>query len=151
MIKDDKILVVDDIASNRHILATHLKKQGFSYILQAENGREALEYLQSHPVDLVLLDIMMPEVDGFQVLETMKADAKLRQIPVIMITALDDMQSAVKCIEFGAEDYLLKPFNKVLLRARVSACLEKKHLRDIEREYLRLYDFATGLPNRDSF
>jgi len=94
---------------------------------------------------------MMPEVDGFQVLETMKADAKLRQIPVIMITALDDMQSAVKCIESGAEDYLLKPFNKVLLRARVSACLEKKHLRDIEREYLRLYDFATGLPNRDSF
>jgi diguanylate cyclase (GGDEF)-like protein len=151
MIKDAKILVVDDIASNRHILVTHLKKQGFSYITQAENGRKALDYLQNHPVDLVLLDIMMPEVDGFEVLEKMKADKDLRHTPVIMITALDDMTSAVKCIESGAEDYLLKPFNPVLLRARVSACLEKKHLRDIEREYLRLYDFATGLPNRDLF
>ena len=151
MTKADRVLVVDDIASNRHILVTHLKKQGISNVLQAENGREALEYLRTSPVDLVLLDVMMPEVDGFEVLEKMKKDENLRNIPVIMITALDDMKSAVKCIEFGAEDYLLKPFNAVLLRARVNACLEKKHLRDVEREYLRLYDFATGLPNRDLF
>lgn len=151
MIKDAKILVVDDIASNRHILVTYLKKQGISNIFQAENGREALEYIRSNPIDLLLLDVMMPEVDGFQVLEQMKKDQDLRNIPVIMITALDDMDSTVKCIKSGAEDYLLKPFNKVLLQARVFACLEKKYLRDVEREYLRMYDFATGLPNRDLF
>lgn len=151
MITDATVLVVDDIASNRFILVKHLNKQGISNVLQAQNGREALELIQSNPVDLVLLDVMMPEVDGFEVLEKMKADENLRHIPVIMITALDDMESTVKCIQFGAEDYLLKPFNAVLLQARVTACLEKKHLRDVEREYLRLYDFATGLPNRDLF
>lgn len=151
MLRDATVLVVDDIASNRFILVKHLNKQGISNIMQAENGREALELLQSDDVDLVLLDVMMPEVDGFEVLEKMKADENLRHIPVIMITALDDMESTVRCIEFGAEDYLLKPFNAVLLQARVTACLEKKHLRDVEREYLRLYDFATGLPNRDLF
>ncbi|MBU0986966.1 MAG: EAL domain-containing protein [Proteobacteria bacterium] len=151
MIQDARILVVDDIASNRFILITHLKKQGFSNIIQAENGRQALDLLQKDRFDIVLLDVMMPEVDGFEVLEKMKADENLRNIPVIMITALDDMDSTVKCIESGAEDYLLKPFNAVLLQARVKACLEKKHLRDVEREYLRLYDSATGLPNRDLF
>ena len=151
MNRDARVLVVDDVASNRFILISHLKKQNIGNISQAENGRLALEHLQQQPVDLVLLDVMMPEVDGFQVLEKMKADERLRNIPVIMITALDDMDSAVKCIEFGAEDYLLKPFNPVLLRARINACLEKKHLRDVEREYLRLYDFATSLPNRDLF
>lgn len=151
MIKDAKILVVDDIASNRHIVVTYLKKQGISNIFQAENGRKALEHIRSNPTDLLLLDVMMPEVDGFEVLEQMKKDQDLRDIPVIMITALNDMDSTVKCIKFGAEDYLLKPFNKVLLQARVFACLEKKHLRDVEREYLRMYDFDTGLPNRDSF
>jgi diguanylate cyclase (GGDEF)-like protein len=151
MIKDAKILVVDDVASNRHILVTYLQKQGISNIFQAENGREALEHIRSNPIDLLLLDVMMPEVDGFEVLEQMKNDQNLRNIPVIMITALDDMDSTVKCIKSGAEDYLLKPFNKVLLQARVFACLEKKYLRDVEREYLRMYDFATGLPNRDLF
>jgi diguanylate cyclase (GGDEF)-like protein len=151
MIRDAKVLVVDDIASNRFILVSHLKKQGFSNILQAENGREALDLLQKDAIDMVLLDVMMPEVNGFEVLEKMKANEKLRDIPVIMITALDDMDSTVKCIESGAEDYLLKPFNAVLLQARVNACLEKKHLRDVEREYLRWYDSATGFPNRDLF
>ena len=151
MIKDAKILVVDDIASNRHIVVTYLKKQGISNIFQAENGHEALEHIRSNPTDLLLLDVMMPEVDGFEVLEQMKKDQDLRNIPVIMITALNDMDSTIKCIKSGAEDYLLKPFNKVLLQARVFACLEKKYLRDVEREYLRMYDFATGLPNRDLF
>ncbi|MFC1813591.1 putative bifunctional diguanylate cyclase/phosphodiesterase [Thermodesulfobacteriota bacterium] len=151
MMSDAKILVVDDIASNRFILVTHLKKQGFSNIIQAENGREALEILTTSRIDLVLLDVMMPELDGYEVLKQMKADENLRHIPVIMITAIDDMDSTVKCIEIGAEDYLPKPFNAVLLQARINASLEKKHLRDVEREYLRLYDFSTGLPNRELF
>lgn len=151
MMADAKVLVVDDIASNRFILVTHLKKQGIPTILQAENGREAIEKLKENPIDLVLLDVMMPELNGYEVLKLMKADKKLRNIPVIMITALDDMESTVKCIELGAEDYLPKPFNAVLLKARISASLEKKHLRDVESEYLRLYDFTTGLPNQDLF
>lgn len=151
MTVDNRVLVVDDIVSNRYILVTHLKKQGITNISEAENGQQALEQLKADQFDLVLLDVMMPEVDGYEVLEQMKADKKLRDIPVIMITALDDMKSTVKCIESGAADYLLKPFNPVLFRARVSACLEKKHLRDVEREYLRLYDFTTGLPNRYYF
>jgi diguanylate cyclase (GGDEF)-like protein len=99
----------------------------------------------------VLLDIMMPKVDGYEVLEHIKSNKNLRQIPVIMITAIDDLDSTVKCIELGAEDYLLKPFNKVLLRARINASLQRKYLEDIERQYLRFNDFITGLPNRDFF
>lgn len=148
---DAKVLVVDDIASNRYILVTHLKKHGISSIFLAENGREALETLRENRIDLVLLDVMMPEIDGYEVLRIMKADQVLRNIPVIMITSLDDIESTVKCIELGAEDYLPKPFNAVLLRARISASLEKKHLRDVEREYLRMYDITTGLPNQDLF
>jgi diguanylate cyclase (GGDEF)-like protein len=151
MISDANVLVVDDLESNRFILVTHLRKQGITNIFEAGNGREALEMLHDQSFDLVLLDVVMPEIDGYQVLESIKKDTNLRHIPTIMITALDDMGSAVKCIEFGAEDYLLKPFNPVLLRARVSACLEKKRLRDMEREYLRSYDSVTGLPNREMF
>jgi diguanylate cyclase (GGDEF)-like protein len=151
MMSDAKVLVVDDIESNRFILVSHLNMQGVHNIFQAENGREALEKLSTNEIDLVLLDVMMPEVDGYEVLERMKADENLRDIPVIMITAVDDMDSTVKCIELGAEDYLSKPFNAVLLRARISACLEKKQLQDVEREYNRFNDFTTGFPNRDSF
>lgn len=151
MIADACVLVVDDIASNRRILVRQLEKQGVARIIEAEDGGQALDILQSQPVDLVLLDVMMPEIDGYEVLRRMAADKALRRLPVIMITALDDMDSAVRCIEAGAEDYLLKPFNAVLLRARVRACLEKKRLRDVEREYLRRYDAATGLPNQDLF
>jgi diguanylate cyclase (GGDEF)-like protein len=151
MMTDAKVLVVDDVESNRFILVSHLNMQGIHNIFQAENGREALEKLSTSKIDLVLLDVMMPEVDGYEVLERVKADENLRNIPVIMITAVDDMDSTVKCIELGAEDYLLKPFNAVLLRARISACLEKKHLQDIEREYIRFNDFTTGLPNRNFF
>lgn len=151
MVTDACVLVVDDIASNRRILVRHLEKHGVSHIIEAADGRQALEILHSQPVDLVLLDVMMPEVDGYEVLSRMRADENLHRLPVIMITALDDMDSAVRCIEAGAEDYVLKPFNAVLLRARVSACLEKKRLRDVEREYLRRYDIPTGLPNQDLF
>ncbi|MEE8481047.1 MAG: response regulator, partial [Desulfobacterales bacterium] len=106
MITDAKILIVEDYKPNRLTLVTYLKRLGISNILQAENGREALDILSDKPVDLVLLDIMMPVVDGYEVLKHMKSNKNLRQIPVIMITAVDDMDSAIKCIELGAEDYL---------------------------------------------
>lgn len=150
-ISESNVLIVDDVANNRLILVSHLNKLGISSTLTAENGREALETLISRQIDLVLLDVMMPEVNGFEVLEQMKNDENLRQIPVIMITALNGTDKAVKCIQLGAEDYLQNPFNPALLRARIIACLEKKHLRDVERKYLSSYDFTTGLPNRDLF
>ncbi|MFP4257033.1 MAG: EAL domain-containing protein [Desulfobacterales bacterium] len=148
---DASILVVEDVKSTRFALVRMLMKLGFSLVHEAENGKQALELLRSSGIDLVLLDVMMPEVDGHEVLNTMKKDPDLRQIPVIIITALDDTDSAVSCIEQGAEDYLTKPFNPVMLRARIVASLEKKRLQDIEKEYLSLYDPLTGLANQRNF
>ena len=130
------LLVVDDNEMNRDTLSRHLERQGHT-VAVAENGRQALEMIQAHPFDLVLLDVMMPEMNGYQVLQRLKSDDAWRDIPVIMISALDEMDSVVRCIEMGAEDYLPKPFDPVLLRARISASLEKKRLRDQEVEYLR--------------
>jgi len=130
------ILVADDNRLNRLKLVHSLTLQGHT-VSQAESGRQALEMLQSERFDLVLLDILMPEMDGYQVLEQMKNDSTLREIPVIVISAIDEMESIVRCIEMGAEDYLPKPFDPVLLKARAAACLEKKHWRDQELEYLR--------------
>lgn len=130
------ILVVDDHRTNRLTLAMGLKQQGHTVAL-AENGQQALDMLQAEPFDAVLLDILMPEMDGHQVLMHMKCDKTLRDIPVIIISALDDMDSMVKCIEMGAEDYLPKPFNLVLLKARLNASLRKKKLRDLEVAYLQ--------------
>ena len=127
---DPVVLVVDDNDDNRFTLSMRLEACGYENIVTAENGREALEKMRSGPVDLVLLDIMMPEMNGYEVLEHLKADTELRDLPVIVISALDEMDSVVKCIELGAEDYLAKPFNPTLLRARVGASLEKKRLRD---------------------
>ena len=126
------VLVVDDIEANRDVLSRRLKRQGYE-VATAENGREALERLRAETFDLVLLDIMMPEMDGYEVLHRLKADETLRHIPVIMISALSEFDSVVRCIEMGAEDYLPKPFNPTLLKARIGACLEKKRLRDRER------------------
>ncbi|NER34822.1 MAG: response regulator [Oscillatoria sp. SIO1A7] len=130
------VLVVDDAQTNRNLLGHRLKKQGYSVSL-AGNGVEALESIRSQPFDLVLLDVMMPQMNGYEVLEILKADSALRHIPVIMISAVDQLDSVVKCIELGAEDYLPKPFNPVLLRARIGASLEKKRLRDRERAFLQ--------------
>jgi phosphoserine phosphatase RsbU/P len=130
--KGADILVVDDNSVNRELLARRLELQGYQ-IHRAENGRFALEQLRARPFDLVLLDIMMPEIDGYEVLRLMKLDEVLRHIPVIMISALGDLDSIVRCIEVGAEDYLPKPFNSTLLVARVDASLEKKRLRDQEQ------------------
>ena len=124
------LLIVDDNEDNRYTLSRRLKREGYSKLETAENGRMALEHLRSRKIDLVLLDIMMPEMNGYEVLEQMKADAELRHIPVIMISAVDEIDSVVRCIELGADDYLAKPFNPTLLRARVGACLDKKRMRD---------------------
>ena len=131
-----KILVVDDNESNRNMLSRRLERQGHTTRL-AENGIKALEKLRKEDFDLVLLDVMMPEMDGYEVLERLHNDDKLRGLPVIMISALDQLDTVVRCIELGAEDYLPKPFNPVVLRARIGACLEKKRLRDRERAYIK--------------
>ncbi len=130
------LLVVDDNEMNRDLLSRHLERQGHA-VAVAENGCQALEMIKKHSFDLVLLDIMMPEMNGYQVLQRLKADNTWRDIPVIMISALDEIDSVVRCIEMGAEDYLPKPFDPVLLKARIGACLEKKRLRDQEVKYLR--------------
>ncbi|MEM1172724.1 MAG: adenylate/guanylate cyclase domain-containing protein [Cyanobacteria bacterium P01_H01_bin.35] len=130
------VLVVDDNLVNRDLLARRVKRQGH-VISSASDGFQALEMMRNQSFDLVLLDIMMPQMNGYEVLETLKADPKLRHIPVIMISAVDDIESIVRCIELGAEDYLSKPFNPVLLKARINACLEKKRLRDQEQAYLK--------------
>jgi len=129
------ILVVDDNEMNRDMLCRRLERQGHT-VLEAEDGRKALEILESVKVDLVLLDILMPELDGLQTLELLKANQSHRHTPVIMLSALDELDNVVRCIEIGAEDYLPKPFNPVLLNARINACLEKKRLRDQEQAYL---------------
>jgi serine phosphatase RsbU (regulator of sigma subunit) len=132
----DQLLVVDDNRVNRMLLVRHLEEQGHC-VTTATNGREALDILRTRHIDLVLLDIEMPEMNGYQVLAAMKRDMQLRYVPVIMVTAVDEMESAIRCIEMGAEDYLPKPFNPVLLRARIGASLDKKHLRDKEQLYLK--------------
>jgi adenylate cyclase len=133
-----RLLVVDDNKVNRLLLARSLELQGHSVSL-AENGRVALEVLRRESYDLLLLDIEMPEMDGIQVLEQMKADLHLRDIPVIVTSAIEGLQNVVRCIELGAEDYLHKPVNAVLLRARIGASLEKKRLRDQQKELVRRF------------
>jgi adenylate cyclase len=125
------VLVVDDVEMNRDMLCSLLAADGHKTAV-AENGRLALNAIKSNSYDLILLDVMMPEMNGYQVLEQLKSDSSLRDIPVIVLSALDEIGSVVRCIELGAEDYLPKPFDPVLLRARIGACLEKKHLRDQE-------------------
>ena len=131
-----RILVVDDNRMNRIKLSLGLEQQGHIVGL-AEDGQQALDTLRAQAFDVVLLDIIMPGMDGFQVLERLKADPALRDIPVIVISAVDEIDSVVRCIEMGAEDYLPKSFNPVLLRARLNASLQKKKLRDLEKRYLQ--------------
>jgi class 3 adenylate cyclase len=133
------ILVVDDDQGNRDLLARRLGRDGYA-VRTATDGKHALALLSdaaAPPVDLVLLDVMMPGMDGYEVLRRLKEPPVLREIPVLMISALDEVASVVRCIELGAEDYLPKPFDPVLLRARIGACLEKKRLRDREARHAR--------------
>lgn len=131
-----KILIVDDEPFNVDYLEQELEVSDCE-IFTACNGQEALDHVRVHAPDLILLDIMMPVMDGFTVLSKLKADPATRDIPVIVISASSDMQSVVRGIKLGAEDYLPKPFDPTLLHARVSSSLEKKRLRDIEKLYLR--------------
>jgi adenylate cyclase len=130
------VLVVDDNQDNRDMLARRLRRQDYD-VLTADGGTAALTVLGARAVDLVLLDVMMPDLDGYAVLQRLKADAALRDIPVLMISALDDIDSVVRCIQLGADDYLGKPFDPILLQARIGACLEKKRLHDQERRHQR--------------
>jgi adenylate cyclase len=130
------VLVVDDDSVNRLLLSRSVEREGHR-CATAGDGRQALEILRREAFDVVLLDVVMPEIDGFEVLAQMQADGELRHIPVIMISALEDIASVVRGIELGAEDYLPKPFNPMLLRARINGCLTRKRLADLERERVR--------------
>jgi adenylate cyclase len=130
------VLVADDNDSNRDLISRHLSRSGY-HVDTAQDGQEALEMLREKTFDLVLLDVIMPNVNGYEALSRIKNDEELAHIPVIMISAYDDLESIRRCIEFGADEYLPKLFNPVLLRARVGACLEKKRMRDRERVFLR--------------
>ena len=131
------ILVVDDVAENRDLLKRRLSRLGFSHIDEAADGNEALAAIGQTPYDLVLLDIMMPELDGFGVLDKLRADGRINELPVIVVSALNEIEPVVRCIELGADDFIFKPFNPTLLRARVLATLEKKALRDRTRDELK--------------
>lgn len=126
------ILVVDDLAANRMMLERHLERLGHE-VVSAENGQEALTLLQAQPADLVLLDIMMPVLNGFDTLATIKGDPALAHLPVVVCSALDDVESVARCITLGAEDFLFKPVDRILLEARVDACLARKRMHDREK------------------
>ena len=135
----ERILIVDDMAKNRDVLEGMMTVLGYTSIL-AEHGLDALAKIQERLPDLVLLDILMPKMDGYQVLKHLKSDSALLDIPVIMISAVDEMKSVVRCIELGADDYLIKPFNPTLLKARIHASLDKKRLRDQEKVYQKMIE-----------
>jgi signal transduction histidine kinase len=131
-----RVLIVDDNRVNRMKLSFSLQQEGY-VVDMAENGQQALDILHFQPQDAILLDIIMPGMDGFEVLERIKADPQLRDIPVIVISAVDELDSVVRCIEQGAEDYLPKSYNPVVLRARLNATMQRKKLRDLEKVYLQ--------------
>jgi two-component system, cell cycle response regulator len=130
-----RVLVVDDERMNRMLARRPIEADGH-IVIEAENGRTALEILRTEPIDVVLLDLVMPELDGYATLEQIKADPALRHVPVIVVSAVDQLASVVRCIEMGATDYLTKPFEVAILRARLEASLAAKRLRDLELEYL---------------
>jgi adenylate cyclase len=133
-----RLLVVDDNKVNRLLLTRSLEQQGHK-VASAENGRVALEMLRRESFDLVLLDMEMPEMDGFQVLTELLGDRNLRDLPVIVTSSLEGIENVVRCIELGAEDFLTKPVNPVLLKARLRASLDKKRLRDQQKELVRRF------------
>ncbi len=138
-----RVLVVDDGEMNRRLLRVALERAGHA-VTEATDGREALALLRDHPIDVVLLDLVMPEMDGFATLEAIKADDALRHLPVIVISGVDELDAVVRCIGMGATDYLPKPFNAAVLHARVGASLAGKRLRDLELEYLEQVRHVIG-------
>lgn len=142
------LLVVDDNENNRDLFTRQLQREGY-IVTTATNGKEALEMIKTGEYELVLLDLMMPILDGYQALKLLKADEKWRHIPVIMISASDEIDQVVRCIEIGAEDFLPKPFNPILLKARIGAALDKKRFRDRERQYLQQVEIYSQKLNQE--
>jgi class 3 adenylate cyclase len=140
----ERVLVADDSDDVRYNLTQRLARFGFEHVETAEHGREALERLENEHFDLLLLDIMMPECTGYEVLESLRRSGRLATLPVIVISAIDELDSAVRCIELGAEDYLTKPVDATLLRARVSNAIEKKRLRDETERQLNIIRDTLG-------
>jgi len=139
------VLVVDDSRTLRRILIRELNSLGFFNILEAADGVEAIEVVRSKPVDLMLLDMEMPELDGLGVLSELKSDDAHKSLPIIVISGADQFEKTIKCIEIGAEDYLPKPFDPILLRARIFSSLEKKRLRDLDRKHLEMLNHEKQL------
>ena len=139
------VLVVDDSITLRKILIRELNSLGFHNILEAADGLEAIELVKTKPVDLMLLDMEMPELDGLGVLGQLKADDTYKALPIIVISGADQFEKTIKCIEMGAEDYLPKPFDPILLRARIFSSLEKKRLRDLDRKHLEMLNHEKQL------
>jgi two-component system, cell cycle response regulator len=143
MTTSGRVLVVDDERLNRTILRAALGKEGH-VVVEAADGREALDRLAEGGVDVVLLDIVMPVMDGYETLAAIKADPALTHLPVIIISGVDQVDSVVRCIEMGATDYLTKPFQPAILKARLDSSLASKRLRDLELEYLEQVSRVTG-------
>ena len=148
MSPDARILIVDDDENSRFMLRKRLKQLGFQHVAEARDGETGLAEALRQPPDIMLLDVMMPGSDGVAVLRAMREDDQLRTISVLMISAHDTLEMAAQCIELGAEDYLAKPVLMPLLRARISAVLERRRLRTVERAFLSHFDAQTELPNR---
>lgn len=141
------LLIVDDLEVNRDLLARRVRKLGHT-VAFAENGREALERLAAETIDLVLLDITMPDMDGYEALSRMKSDPALAHIPVVMVTAIDGVESVVRCLEMGADDYVTKPFNPVVLRARIESSLAKKRAADLTQKLLQALSREMAIAQR---
>jgi two-component system, cell cycle response regulator len=131
-----RLLVVDDDPINRRLLASYLERLGHAVVTAVDGGRGWQQLRTGGPFDVVLLDVLMPELDGYEVLGLIRGDPALRHLPVIMISSVEETDSIARCIELGADDYLPKPFSPVLLRARINAGIARKRLYDLEREYL---------------
>ncbi|WOO43656.1 response regulator [Rubellicoccus peritrichatus] len=129
--KKAKILVVEDTNMMRVMMLRHLSQAGYENVASVEDGQQALDYLEEHPVDLMLLDIQMPVLNGYETLDRVKNDPRFASTAVIMVTAVDKIESVAKCIEDGADDYMPKLFNPILLPAKIDASLELRHLRKV--------------------
>lgn len=140
-----KVLVVDDSRTLRRILIRELNSLGLTVIVEAADGVEAIEIVKREPVDLMLLDMEMPELDGLGVLAALKSDEQYKSLPIIVISGADQFEKTIRCIEIGAEDYLPKPFDPVLLRARIVSSLEKKRLRDLDQKHLAMLNHEKSL------
>ena len=128
-IKDANILIVDDTQIMRALMGKHLRSTGFNNVAEVEDGKLALDYVEQHPVDFMLLDIMMPVMDGYETLERLKESGKLDSIAVVMVTAVDEIEAVARCIELGAADYMPKLFNPILLNLRIESNLQLLFMR----------------------